>query len=348
MKTVILLTFSHFLFVFAQAQVSRSRYPYLMGGRFDITIVAKDSLAAEENIDAVIAEISRIEYLISDWKPETQVSQVNVNAGIRPVKVDQEVLELAERAIHISELTHGAFDISFAAMERIWKFDGSMTQMPSPEAVSKAREKVGYKNIIINRDSSTIFLKLKGMKIGFGALGEGYAGDKCRDLMIEKEITAGLINATGDIQTWGTKPDGSPWYIGINNPFENDRLIAAVPLEEAITTSGSYEKYAMIDGKRYAHIINPATGYPATGLTSVSVLGPSAEFCNALSTSIMVLGKAKGKKLLKQFPQYKCVMISDKGKYYTANGFKLKKYAVRYCNTSLLKLGKPCEGVDGL
>ena len=314
---------------FTSAQVSRSRSAYLMGGQFDITIVAKDSLTAEENIDAVIAEITRIEYLISDWKPKTQVSQVNANAGIKPVKVDKEVLELTERAIRISELTQGAFDISFAAMEKIWKFDGSMTEMPSPEAVSKAKEKVGYKNIIINKDSSSIFLKLPGMKIGFGALGEGYAGDKCRDLMLQKGIAAGLINATGDIQTWGTKPNGKPWNVGINNPFKNARLIAIVPLKGATTTSGSYEKYAFIDGKRYAHIINPATGYPATGLTSVSIVGPSAEFCNALSTSIMVLGKAKGKKLLKQFPDYKCIMISDKGKYYTANGFRLRKYKVR-------------------
>lgn len=311
------------------AQVSRTRDAVLMGGRFYITIVAKDSLSAEQNIDTVIAEISRIEYLISDWKPQTQVSQVNQNAGIRPVKVDKEVLELTERAIKISELTNGAFDISFAAMEKIWHFDGSMTTMPSDEAVKKAREKVGYKNIIINKDSSTIFLKLKGMKIGFGALGEGYAADRCRNIMLAKGITAGLINATGDIQAWGKRPDEENWKVGINDPFNIGELIAALPLEGAITTSGSYEKYVMLDGKRYAHIINPATGYPATGLTSVTVTGPKAEFANALGTSIMVLGKEKGTKLLKKFPGYKCLMIADNGTYYTANGFKLSKYKVK-------------------
>lgn len=257
------------------AQVQHTRDAFLMGGRFDITIVAKDSLTAEQNIDSVIAEITRIEYLISDWKPETQVSQVNANAGIKPMKVDREVLELTERAIKISELTNGAFDISFAAMEKIWKFDGSMTEMPSPEAIKKAKEKVGYKNIIINKDSSTIFLKLKGMKIGFGALGEGYAVDKCRDMMLAKGITAGLINATGDIRAWGTRPDGSPWNIGIINPFKENKLLYVIPLNGGIATSGNYEKYVMLNGKRYAHIINPATGYPATGLTSVTVTGPS-------------------------------------------------------------------------
>src|SRR5690606_11630298 len=108
------------------------------------------------------------------------------------------------------------------------------------------------------KDSSTIFLKLEGMKIGFGALGEGYAADKCRDMMLSRGIAAGLINATGDIQAWGAQPNGKSWRIGINNPFEGGALITILPVQGAITTSGNYEKYAMIDGKRYARIINPA------------------------------------------------------------------------------------------
>lgn len=307
----------------SKAQVSITRQELLMGGLFEITLVAKDTLTALKNIDTVIAEISRIEYLISDWKPTTQVSLINKNAGIKPVKVDREVIELAERAIKISEITKGAFDISFAAMDKIWKFDGSMTEMPLKKQVKKAKENVGYKNIIINKDSSTIFLKKKGMKIGFGALGEGYAGDRCRYIMLQKGITAGLINATGDIQAWGKRTDGKPWRIGINDPFNNGELIAALPIEGAITTSGSYEKYAIFNGKRYSHIINPATGYPAKGLISVTVLGPQAELANALSTSIMVLGRKKGTTLLRKFPDYKCLMIADNGKYYTANGFIL-------------------------
>ncbi|HQK39126.1 MAG TPA: FAD:protein FMN transferase, partial [Flavobacterium alvei] len=155
----------------SHSQVLRKRTTLLMGGRFDISIVAKDSLLSEQNIDIVIAEISRIENLISDWKPTSQVSEVNQNAGIRPVKVDREVFELTQRAIRFSEITNGGFDISFAAMDKIWKFDGSMTEMPSAEAIKKSVEKVGYKNIVLDSLNSTIFLKLKGMKIGFGALG---------------------------------------------------------------------------------------------------------------------------------------------------------------------------------
>ncbi|RYY11765.1 MAG: FAD:protein FMN transferase, partial [Chitinophagaceae bacterium] len=195
-----------------------------MGARFDITIVAKDSLVAEQYIDSCIAEIKRIEYLISDWIDTTQVGRINKNAGIQPVTVDKELLKLTQRAIKLSKITKGAFDISFAAMEKIWIFDGTMTGLPTPEQVRKAKEKVGYKNIIIDTMNSTIMLKEKGMKIGFGALGEGYAADRCRDLMLKKGIAAGIVNGSGDMNTWGTQPDGSPWNIGITDPFKKNKL----------------------------------------------------------------------------------------------------------------------------
>ncbi|KAF2507045.1 FAD:protein FMN transferase [Flavobacterium zhairuonense] len=325
-----------FLFVLAcsfslNAQVLRKRTTLLMGGRFDISIVATDSLTAEQNIDLVIAEITRIENLISDWKPTSQVSEVNQNAGVKPIKVDREVFELAQRAIKLSKITNGGFDVSFAAMDRIWKFDGSMTEMPSTEAIKKSVEKVGYKNIILDSVQSTIFLKLKGMKIGFGALGEGYATDKCRTMMIAKGIKAGIINGSGDMSTWGKQPNGNPWKIGITNPFDPEKLLAVVPLEEqAVTTSGSYEKFVVFNGKRYSHIINPATGYPATGLCSVTVFGPNAENANGLSTSIMVLGHKEGLLLIEKFPEYSCLMITDKGKVIKSKNFNIKHFKAKF------------------
>lgn len=303
-------------------QVLRKRTTLLMGGRFDITIVARDSLSAERAIDETIAEIDRIEYLISDWKPQTQVSEVNRNAGIRPVKVDSEVFELTRRAIRLSEITGGAFDISFAALDRIWKFDGSMTEMPSEEAIRKSVSKVGYRYIELDSLESTIYLKKTGMKIGFGALGEGYAADRCRELMRSKGIPAGIVNGSGDMAVWGRQPDGRDWNIGITNPFRTDTLAAVVPLQDgAVTTSGSYEKFVTFDGKRYSHIIDPVTGYPVRGLCSVTVFGPSAEVANGLSTSLMVLGKRKGLRLLKRFPEYRCLMITDDGKLRTSPNF---------------------------
>lgn len=325
-KRFLIILFALYSFT-SNAQVLRKRTTLLMGSRFDISIVAKDSLSAERNIDSVITEVTRIENLISDWRDYTQVSQVNQNAGIAPVKVDKEVFTLTKRAIHFSEITHGAFDISFAAMDRIWKFDGSMTAMPTPEAIKQSVAKVGYKDIILDSVNSTIFLRRKGMKIGFGALGEGYAADRCRDMMLAKGIKAGIVNGSGDMSTWGKQPNGKPWSIGITNPKQKDKLFAVVPLHQsAVVTSGSYEKYVVFNSKRYSHIINPATGYPATGLTSVTVFGPSAEKANGFSTSLMVLGKKAGLALLKKHPQYRCIMITDAGQIITSPNLNVKKY----------------------
>ena len=309
------------------SQVLRKKTTLLMGGRFDITVIAKDSLTAVQSIETIITEITRIENLISDWKPASQVSEVNRNAGISPVKVDREVFELTQRAIKLSKLTNGAFDISFAAMDKIWKFDGSMKTMPTKEAISKSVEKVGYKNIILDSIQSTIFLKLKGMKIGFGALGEGYATDRCRDIMLAKGIKSGIVNASGDMTTWGKQSNGKDWNIGITNPFHPDDVFAVVPLNEgAVTTSGSYEKFVVLNGKRFSHIINPATGYPATGLCSVTVFGPKAEIANGFSTSLMVMGRKAGIDLINKYPDYSCIMITDSGKIIKSKNFKISHF----------------------
>lgn len=314
-----LKNFSHLFLILLSssmfAQVERRRLVTLMGSKFEITLVDKDSLSAEKNIDKSIDEIRRIENLISEWKPETQISEVNRNAGIKPVKVDPEVFALTEKGIYFSKLTDGAFDISIVAMDKIWKFDDSMNELPSEESIKNSVKNVGYQNIILDENNSTIFLKNKGMKIGFGSIGKGYAADKTRELMKSFGVKAGIINASGDISTWGTQPDGKSWAIGINNPFKDDKIAEVLYLKEnAVTTSGSYEKYAEIHGKRYSHIMNPKTGYPSTGLTSVTVVGPNAIMANGFSTSIMVLGKKEGLKLIKKFPEYQYLLITDSGK----------------------------------
>lgn len=286
-----------------------------MGSRFQITLVDKDSISAERNIDKAVAEITRIENLISEWRPETQISQVNQNAGIKPIKVDREVFDLTKKGLYFSKLTDGAFDISIVAMDKIWKFDDSMDELPSEQAIKESVRNVGYRNIILDSTNSTIFLRNPGMKIGFGSIGKGYAADKTRDLMKSMGVKAGIIDASGDISTWGTQPDGKPWAIGINNPFNDHKMAAILYFKEnSVTTSGSYEKYAEIRRKRYSHIMNPKTGYPSTGLTSVTITGPNATMANGFSTSVMVLGEKEGLKLLKQFPEYHYLLITDKGK----------------------------------
>lgn len=305
--------FSFHICVFSQEQVSVDRQVTLMGSIFNFTIVDADSISANKNIDKAIAEIDRIENLISEWRPETQISQVNQNAGIKAVKVDKEVFDLTKRAIAYSKMSDGAFDISAISMDKIWKFDGSMTEMPSKEAIAQSVRNVNYKNIVLDSVNSTIYLSKKGMKIGFGSIGKGYAADKGRELMQKIGVKSGMVDASGDIATWGKPLNAKTWNIGIRNPFKHRKITKVIQLKNAaVATSGSYEKFAEIDGLRYSHIINPKTGMPATGLSSVTIYGPSCEFANALSTSIMVLGKKKGKKLVKKFPNYRYYMIEDR------------------------------------
>lgn len=301
--------------ILCHGQVVLKRQVMLMGSGFDITIVEKDSVIARERISQVIEEVTRIENLISEWRPGTQISEVNRNAGVRPVKVDREVFELTRRAIAYSEQSQGAFDVSIAALDRIWIFDGSMTALPSEEAIRNSVRNVGYRHIKLDSAAFTVYLEKAGMKIGFGSIGKGYAADKGRELMQSMGVQGGIVNASGDLSAWGIRPDKKAWRIGISNPFKPYKMIKVLKIREgSVATSGSYQHYAEIHGKRYAHIINPKSGYPATGLTSVTISGPSAEFANALSTSVMVMGEKEGVRLVRQFPDYDYLMITDKGK----------------------------------
>lgn len=285
-----------------------------MGSRFEITVVAEDSITANNHIDAAVLEITRIENLISSWDKNSQTSEINRNAGIQPIKIDAELFNLIERALGISKLTDGAFDISYASMDRIWKFDGSMKAMPSNEEIQNAVAKVGFENILLNKDSSTVFLKTKGMKIGFGAIGKGYAADKAKALLIEKGVTSGIINASGDMNTWGKQPDGSEWKVAITNPLNKNKAFALLPISNgAVVTSGNYEKYVTFEGKRYSHIIDPRTGLPSSGIISVTVFAPKAELADALATSVFVMGKEVGLDRINQLPKIECIIIDEEG-----------------------------------
>ena len=296
------------------AQQPYKRTLKLMGSRFDITVVAKDSIEASNHIDTAVTEITRIENLISSWDVNSQTSKINRNAGIRPVKVDAELFQLIERALGISKLTDGAFDISYASMDKIWHFDGSMTAMPSEEEITTSVVKVGFQNIILDNANSTVFLKLKGMKIGFGAIGKGYAADKAKALLIKKGVSAGIINASGDMNTWGKQPDGDEWKVAITNPLDKNKAFALLPITNgAVVTSGNYEKYVNFNGKRYTHIIDPRTGYPSSGIISVTVFAPKAELADALATSVFVMGKEAGLDRINQLPKIECIIIDDEG-----------------------------------
>ncbi len=314
-----------FLTGFSLASQPYKRTLKLMGSRFEITVVANSETEANHFMDVAIEEITRIEKLISSWDPNSETSAVNAAAGKNPVKVSPELFKLIQRAISISKLTDGAFDITYASMDRIWKFDGSMKEMPSEEMIKASVEKVGYQNIVMDEANSTVFLKKEGMKIGFGAIGKGYAADKAKELLISKGVVAGIINASGDMNTWGKQPNGKDWMVAITNPMDKNKAFALLPIEHgAVVTSGDYEKYVNFNGKRYAHIIDPRTGYPATGIISATVFAPKAELADALATSVFVMGIDAGIDRINQLPHIECIIVDDQGKIHQSENIKIE------------------------
>jgi thiamine biosynthesis lipoprotein len=296
-----------------------------MGSRFDITVVTNNAIEANKYFDVAVAEITRIEKLISSWNVNSQTSIINKNAGIQPVKVDRELFKLIERAIRISKLTDGAFDISYASMDKIWKFDNSMTKMPSEEIIKASVAKVGFQNIILNKVNSTVFLKLKGMKIGFGAIGKGYAADKAKALLINSGVSAGIINASGDLNTWGTQPNGKDWMVAIVNPLNKEKVFSWMPVKNsAVVTSGNYEKYIRFNDVLYTHIIDPRTGYPATGILSVTIFTQNAELADALATSVFVMGEEAGLNFINQLKGVECIIVNKDNKIVSSSQIELQ------------------------
>jgi FAD:protein FMN transferase len=248
-------------------------------------------------------------------------------AGIQPVKVDKEVFDLIHRSLKISSLTQGAFDISYGSIDKsLWNFDVNMTSLPSKETAKEMVRLINYRNIILDEKNSTVFLKEKGMRIGFGGIGKGYAADKAKNLLQQKGVESGVVNASGDLVTWGRQPDGKPWTVGIANPYAKFQPFSYLDISNmAIATSGNYEKYAVINGKKYSHTIDPKTGLPVSGIKSVTIICPSAELADAMATPVMVMGVKAGLNLANQMKQIACIIIDDEDRIYTTNNIKIRR-----------------------
>lgn len=315
-------------FLNAQGFSAQKKVLKLMGSRFEITAVADNDALAWEAINAGIAEIERIEKIISSWDANSQTSEINRMAGVRPVAVDRELYDLIYRAKKISALTGGAFDISFASMDRIWHFDGSMTAMPPAAEVAAARSKINWQDIVLDAEKHTVFLKQKGMKIGFGAIGKGYAANRAKAIMEKMEgVHGGVVNASGDLITWGQSHLPEGWTIKIADPKNKEKVLGWLPMKDmAIVTSGDYERFVEFDGKRYAHIIDPRTGYPTTGIKSVTIVCPDAELADALATSVFVLGTEKGLELVNKMNGVECLIVTDDDDILTSQNLKLNYY----------------------
>jgi thiamine biosynthesis lipoprotein len=304
---------------------AHKRQMRLMGNAFEITVVSGDTEFAGHCIDRAVNEISRIEALLTTFKDDSQINLINANAGVQPVQVDKEVCDLIARSIKLSALTQGAFDITYgSADKRFWNFDRNMRSLPDKETAKQAVRLINYRDIVLNPNNCTVFLKEKGMRIGFGGIGKGYAAECAKRLLQQLGVQSGIVNASGDLAAWGTQPNGQPWTVGIADPnFKNKPFSYLNISGMAIATSGNYEKFVVIDGKKYSHTIDPKTGFPVSGIKSVSVICPDAEIADAMATPITIMGINAGLHLINQMKNIACIIIDDDDRLYTSDNIKL-------------------------
>jgi thiamine biosynthesis lipoprotein len=291
----------------------------LMGNQFEISVVGRCAEWATERIAAAVAEIQRIEKLMTTFGEESETNLINRAAGMNPVKVSEETFRLIRRSIRISEITQGAFDITYGSVDKsLWNFDVNMKQLPDEKTAKRLVRLINYKNIILDENEMTVFLKEKGMRIGFGGIGKGYAAERAKGVLKDMGVYSGIVNASGDLTTWGQQPDGKPWTIGIVNPNLSGKIFSYMSVTDmAVATSGNYEKFIVINGKKYSHTINPRTGLPVRGIKSVTVITPNAEIADAMATPVTIMGIQAGLDMINQIKDMEAIVIDDNDVIYT-------------------------------
>lgn len=311
-------TFSPFLSV-------HRRQVRLMNNFFEISVVANDEQWAETKIAGAVTEIDRVLKLLSSTDGNSQINLINRNAGIKPVKVDQEIFNLVNRSLKISELTQGAFDITYNSIDNaIWDKNINMTALPDTETARQAVRLIDYRNVILDRKEHTVFLKEKGMRMDLNSVARGYATDRAKYVLQMQGVSSGIVNAFGDLITWGRQPDNNPWTIAVANPGQKLDAFSDLNISNmAVSTSGANQNYSVIDGKKYVHTVNPKTGLPLRSIKSVSVLSPSAELAAAMAAPVLVMGVKLSLNLFNRLNQLVCVIVNDRKKVYTSKSIHM-------------------------
>lgn len=299
----------------------------LMGNMFEFIALSDNERLVNEQITCAIDEVKRIEKLFTTFSDESVTNEVNRNAGKKPVEVPDEFFYLVYRAQKISMLTQGYFDLSYGSLDKdFWNFNQAMTKLPDPAEAKKSVHLIDYRNIILNKDDKTIFLRNKGMRIGFGGIGKGFAADCAKRVMVDAGVTSGIVSASGDLNAWGYQEDGSPWTVGIANPNLKQSFFSTLNItNKSIATSGNYEKFVMINNQIYSHTVNPKTGYPIKGVKSVTIITTSAELADAMATPVNILGVSEGLNLINQIKGIECILVDDNNKLFLSNNIKLVK-----------------------
>ncbi len=292
-----------------------------------------DELVIRPKLEKALAEIRRLETLMTTWRPDSEISRVNAAAGDKPVVVGPEALSVIEKSLWMSQRSEGVFDISFEAMHGLWKFDQDHEEtIPAAAAVSAARKLIDYRKIKLDAAKSTVFLEKAGMRMSLGGIAKGYAVDAATRVLRAEGITSFFVQAGGDLYVQGKKPDGSAWRVGVRDPRGRDEsdYFALLEIEDhAFSTAGDYERSFLKDGKRYHHIIDPRTGYPATASRSVTIWARDAFTADAVDDAVFILGPEKGLKLVESLDDCGAVIVDDHNKVWVSSRLQGKLHTLR-------------------
>jgi thiamine biosynthesis lipoprotein len=295
-----------------------------MGSTLTVTVVTDDELGAKAAAEEVFDEFARLEQLMSTWIAGSDVSRINGAAGIGPVPASAEVREVLTMARQMSELTSGRFDVTFGALSGLWKFDHDQDNLlPDMRDVRKRLPLVDYRAVQIDDTAGTVFLARNGMSLHLGGIGKGYAIDRAAAMLRRRGLRNFMVQNGGDIYVAGMR-DGRPWRLAIQDPRgAANRPFAELNLSDGtFSTSGDYERYFVKNGRRYHHILDPATGAPARGARSVTIVSNLAVIADALSTGVFIMGPAAGMALIERLPDVEGVIVSDENEVLISSGLR--------------------------
>ncbi len=292
----------------------------IMGTRIVVELWSDDAVAGNQAIDAVIAEMERIDRDMSTYKPDSEVSRVNAEAAKGPVKISDELFELLTTALEYSRITDGAFDITYASVGFMYDFRAH--RRPTEAQIKSALPAVNYRHVVLNEKDRTVYFTQPGVRIDLGGIGKGHAVDRGIAILKSLGITHALVMAGGDTRIIGDR-FGKPWIIGIRHPDDKNKVIAKIPLENtAISTSGDYERYFDENGKRYHHIIDPHTGHSASKVRSATILAPTATRTDGLSKTAFVVGPEAAMKIYNKLADVDAILVTLEGKVLYSKGIE--------------------------
>jgi thiamine biosynthesis lipoprotein len=291
----------------------------LMGTRVSVELWADDEALGRKIVDEVLDDYRRIDAAMSTYKPDSVLSDVNARAASAPVAIDAELFGLIGRALEFSVASGGAFDITYDSVGYLYDFRAH--QHPNDADIAARIGAIDYRHVVLDPAAQTVRFTMPGVRINLGGIAKGYAVEHGAELLRKHGIEHAILNAGGDTRVIGDRR-GQPWIVGIRHPRLGDQVFTRLPIvDEAISTSGDYERFFEEGGRRYHHILNPATGLPTEGVLSVTVIGPDATTTDGLSTTLFVMGAVAGLQMLeKSFPDYQGVVVDASGKVAYSSG----------------------------